>query len=113
MNKFQTIIHATGKEVLPLLVIHGWPSTPSEFYNLIPLLTTPHPKADFLFEVIIPSLPGFGFSEGPSKQGLNAAETSLILDELMKRLGFEKYYIHGGDWGSVIGMAQAILLPDR
>ncbi|XP_014286822.1 juvenile hormone epoxide hydrolase 2 [Halyomorpha halys] len=101
------------KKVFPLLVIHGWPSIPSEFFHLIPLLTTPRPNVDFSFEVVIPSLPGFGFSEGPSKKGLNTAETALILDKLMERLGFKSYYIHGEDWGSIIGMAQAILRSDR
>ncbi|CAH1399840.1 unnamed protein product [Nezara viridula] len=102
-----------GKKLLPLLVIHGWPSIPSEFYDMIPLLTKPHPKVDFLFEVVIPSLPGFGFSNSSSKPGLNAGEMSLILDELMERLGFGRYYIHGEDWGSAIGMAQSILRPER
>ncbi|XP_014291862.1 juvenile hormone epoxide hydrolase 2 isoform X2 [Halyomorpha halys] len=102
-----------GKEVLPLLLIHGWPSIPSEFFHLIPLLTTPHPNVDFLFEVIIPSLPGFGFSKSPSKKGLNAAEMGLILDELMERLSFESYHIHTEDIGSAIGMALSILRPDR
>lgn len=50
-------------KVLPLLLLHGWPGSVREFYKLIPLLTTPKKDSDFVFEVIVPSLPGFGFSQ--------------------------------------------------
>lgn len=52
---------------------------------------------NIVFEVIAPSLPGFGFSEGASKPGLNSAEIGQILNTLMKRLGFEQYYLQGGE----------------
>lgn len=56
-------------KVLPLMIIHGWPGSFVEFYKLIPLLTTPSPQRDFVFEVVCPSIPGFGFSESPHKKG--------------------------------------------
>lgn len=49
--------------VLPLLILHGWPGSVREFYEIIPMLTTPRPDSDFVFEVIAPSLPGYGFSQ--------------------------------------------------
>jgi len=56
-------------KVYPLILLHGWPGTVREFYDIIPLLTTPS-KDNIAFEVIAPSLPGYGWSEGASKTGL-------------------------------------------
>ena len=50
-------------KVLPLLLVHGWPGSVREFYEMIPMLTTPRPDQDFVFEVIAPSMPGYGFSQ--------------------------------------------------
>lgn len=96
-----------------MIVLHGWPGAAREFYNFIPLLTTPRPDSDFVFELVIPSLPGYTFSQGSSKPGLAAAPIAVLFDELMSRLGHQKYYVHGGDWGSVIGNNMAILNPDK
>lgn len=65
-----------------------------EFYEILPLLTTPS-KDNIAFEVIAPSLPGYGWSEGASKQGLGAVKISVIFKNLMARIGFKKYYIQG------------------
>ncbi|PSN41925.1 hypothetical protein C0J52_06817 [Blattella germanica] len=97
--------------VLPLLLLHGWPGSVREFYELIPLLTTPQKNVDFVFEVIAPSLPGYGFSEGASKPGLGAAQMAVVMKDLMERLGFKKFYAQGGDWGSAIVHNIAILFP--
>lgn len=102
-----------GRKVLPLLLIHGWPGSVVEFYKIIPMLTTPRPDADFVFEVIAPSLPGYAFSEASSKPGLHLGHIGLIFNELMTRLGFKQYYIQGGDWGSLVGLSICILRPDR
>jgi len=69
-----------------------------EFLKIIPLLTNPAPEVTFVFEVIAPSIPGFGFSSKPAKQGFDAPQTARIFRELMLRLGHEKYYAQGGDW---------------
>lgn len=98
-------------KVYPMILLHGWPGTVREFYDIIPLLTTPS-KDNIAFEVIAPSLPGYGWSEAAHKQGLGAARMAVIFRNLMKRLGFEKYYVQGGDWGSLIGSNIATLYPE-
>ncbi|KAK9882412.1 hypothetical protein WA026_020934 [Henosepilachna vigintioctopunctata] len=88
-------------KVIPLLLIHGWPSSIVEFYDIITHLTTPQKGYDFVFEVIAPSLPGYGFSDGASRPGLGVTQTSMILKNLMKRLNFERFLVAGGDWGAI------------
>ncbi|XP_017797123.1 PREDICTED: juvenile hormone epoxide hydrolase 1-like, partial [Habropoda laboriosa] len=85
-----------------LLLLHGWPGSVVEFQKIIPMLTKPWPNKNFVFEVIAPSLPGYGFSEGAVRQGLTTSQIGIIFKNLMQRLGFEKFYVQGGDWGSVI-----------
>jgi juvenile hormone epoxide hydrolase len=81
-----------------------------EFYEIIPLLTTPQPGRNFVFEVIVPSLPGYGFSVRP---GLGAVQMAVVFKNCMNRLGFEKYYIQRGDWGAVIVQKMATLLTKQ
>ncbi|XP_032783666.1 juvenile hormone epoxide hydrolase 1 [Daphnia magna] len=102
-----------NKKVLPLLLLHGWPGSFIEFTKIIPLLTRETEGYDFVFELVVPSLPGYGFSDPARKPGLGPAEMGLIFDRLMKRLGYDKYYVQGGDWGSLIGSNMATLFPDR
>jgi pimeloyl-ACP methyl ester carboxylesterase len=100
-------------EATPLLLIHGWPGSMVEFLEMIEPLT--HPKGSNVpaFHVIIPSLPGFGFS-GPTKaSGWDARRMARALVALMARLGYSRYGIHGGDWGSIIGQHMARQVPDR
>lgn len=59
---------------LPLLLVHGWPGSVVEFQKIIPLLTKPRADHDFAFELIIPSLPGYGFSQGAVRRGLDTAQ---------------------------------------
>lgn len=58
-----------GKAAIPLIMVHGWPGSFYEFYGVIPLLTEPSDPDDLVFEVVCPSIPGYGFSEGPHKKG--------------------------------------------
>ncbi|XP_026738004.1 juvenile hormone epoxide hydrolase-like [Trichoplusia ni] len=102
-----------GVEVLPILMLHGWPATVLEFYKVIPLLTEVSEERGYALELIIPSLPGFGFSDATNKQGLGATEMAVIFRNLMHRLGHEKFYIHGGDWGAYICFNLASLFPDE
>ncbi|XP_014484117.1 PREDICTED: uncharacterized protein LOC106749308 [Dinoponera quadriceps] len=102
-----------GKRVLPLLILHGWPGSVMEFYKIIPLLTTARPEHDFVFEVIAPSLPGFGFSSGATIPGLSASNMAVVLKNLMLRLGFDKFYVQGGDWGACITTDMSILFPQH
>ncbi|KAK9877265.1 hypothetical protein WA026_017656 [Henosepilachna vigintioctopunctata] len=100
-------------KVIPLLIVHGWPGSLREFYEIIPILTTPRHDRNFVFEVIAPHIPGFVFSDAPSKPGLGALEISLIFKNLMSRLGFEKYYIQGGDIGAAILQAMSTNFEDN
>ncbi|KAH0535869.1 hypothetical protein KQX54_019788 [Cotesia glomerata] len=102
-----------GKKVLPLLILHGWPGSVREFYELIPMLTSPQADHDFVFEVIAPSLPGFGFSSPAVRPGLGSKEMAVVMMNLMRRLGFDKFYTQGGDWGSIIVGQMATLFPQH
>lgn len=102
-----------GVKIYPILLLHGWPSSVREFYEIIPKLTQKVEGKNFVFEVIAPSLPGFGWSKGSSRQGLGYTEMSVIFHNLMLRLGHNKFFIHGGDWGSEIGNNIATLYPEN
>lgn len=105
--------NVTEKRVIPLLILHGWPGCVREFFDLVPFLTAPRNDTDFVFEVILPSLPGFAFSEGTTKPGLGTSQIAVIMNNLMKRIGIEKYYAQGGDWGSVITRQMGTLFPNK
>ena len=65
------------------------------------------------FEVVAPSIPGYGFSSAPQKTGLNAAHTAKIFRDLMLRLGHPEFYCQGGDWGSLVTTQLATFFPDN
>ncbi|XP_044530566.1 epoxide hydrolase 1 isoform X1 [Gracilinanus agilis] len=105
-----------GHKVKPLLMVHGWPGSFFEFYKIIPLLTDPESHGlnyNQIFEVICPSIPGYGFSEAAHKQGLDSVAAARIFYKLMSRLGFQEFYIQGGDWGSLICVNMAQMLPSQ
>ncbi|XP_073702141.1 epoxide hydrolase 1-like [Garra rufa] len=101
-----------GTRALPLMMVHGWPGSFYEFYGIIPLLTEPSNPDDITFEIICPSIPGYGFSEAPHKKGFDGVCAAHIFNKLMKRLGFNQYYVQGGDWGSLITTNMAQLDPN-
>lgn len=98
------------QKVLPLMLVHGWPGSFYEFYRIVPLLTQNHDG--FAFEVIIPSIPGYGFSEAPHKKGFDSLAAARVFLKLMERLGFSQFYLQGGDWGSLITTNMAQMKPD-
>lgn len=100
-------------KILPLLLLHGWPGSVVEFQKIIPMLTKPWPNRDFVFELIIPSLPGYGFSEGAVRPGMATSQMAVIFKNLMQRLGFDKFYVQGGDWGALITSNMAALYPEK
>ena len=103
-------------DAIPLLVVHGWPGSISEFYKIIDPLTNPQAhggNANDSFHVIAPSLPGFGFSDKPTTTGYNPEKMGHMLAALMERLGYEQYAISGGDWGAIINRYVATNYPDR
>ncbi|NWR20032.1 HYEP hydrolase, partial [Emberiza fucata] len=105
-----------GQAAKPLLMVHGWPGSFYEFYKIIPLLTDPasHGLGDeHIFEVICPSIPGYGFSEAPHKQDFNSVSAASVFYELMLRLGFNEFYTQGGDAGCVICTNLAQIAPSH
>ena len=100
--------------ILPLLLIHGWPGSFIEFTEIIPMLTEKDKKQNFVFEVIIPSIPGYGFSSSPKKPGFHFGHCARVFRKLMvDRLGFKDgFYMQGGDWGGFIATAMATLYPE-
>jgi len=93
------------------MVIHGWPGSFWEYFKSIPLLT--EPVNDVAFEVIVPSIPGYGFSDAPQQQGFDVTQTARIFVQLMKRLNHNRFIVHGGDWGSMISRAMAVIYPQN
>lgn len=100
------------EEAIPLLLVHGWPGSISEFTSIIPQLTDPENPAN-AFHVIAPSLPGFGFSEAPSQPGYSPEKIATVLAALMEKLGYDRYAIAGGDWGAIINRHLANHFPER
>ncbi|XP_054156405.1 epoxide hydrolase 1-like [Oppia nitens] len=100
-----------AKTVVPILISHGWPGSVLEYYKAIPLLT--EPTNGVAFEVICPSIPGYGWSEAPHQTGFNVPQTARIYVKLMERLNHKTFFVHGGDWGSAIAQSMAILYPEN
>jgi len=103
-------------DAIPLMIVHGWPGSISEFTNIIGPLTDPEAhggNAADSYHVIAPSLPGFGFSEIPTARGYSPEKIALLLAGLMERLGYERYAIAGGDWGAIINRNIANHFPER
>ncbi len=106
-------IHRRSKQpnALPLLITHGWPGSFVEFTKVIDPLTDPAAhggRAEDAFDVVIPSIPGFAFSEKPRDAGYSPARIAAIEAKLMARLGYQRYGVQGGDWGSIIGTQVAL-----
>ena len=109
-------IHVRSREpnALPLILTHGWPGSPLEFLKVIGPLTDPVAyggRAKDAFDVVIPAIPGYGFSGKPTDLGWNPDRVARAWDVLMKRLGYTRYVSEGGDHGSVISDALARQAP--
>jgi pimeloyl-ACP methyl ester carboxylesterase len=99
---------------LPLIVAHGWPGSVFEQIKLVEPLTDPTKyggRAEDAFDVVIPSLPGFGFSSRPTETGWGLERIGRAFDVLMKRLGYTRYVAQGGDWGAGIVEAMGRQAP--
>ena len=95
----------------PLLITHGWPGSIVEFTKIIGPLTEPEAhggRAADAFDVVMPSIPGFGFSDQPREPGFDPARMAAIEAKLMARLGYTRYGAQGGDWGSIISTQVAL-----
>jgi pimeloyl-ACP methyl ester carboxylesterase len=109
-------IHARSKHenALPLIVTHGWPGSVIEQLKIVDPLTDPTAhggRASDAFHVVIPSMPGYGFSGRPTTTGWDPAHIARVWDVLMKRLGYERYVAQGGDWGAVVVDQMGVQAP--
>src|SRR6476469_8403885 len=100
-------IHVKSKEnrALPIIITHGWPGSFIEQMKVIGPLTNPTAfggKAEDAFDVVIPSLPGYGYSGKPTKPGWNPVTIAKAWTTLMRRLGYKKFVAQGGDWGNAV-----------
>ena len=103
-------------DAIPLMIVHGWPGSISEFSKIIDPLIDPVAyggSASDAFHVITPSLPGFGFSSAPTQPGYSPEKIAHILAALMEKIGYQRYAIAGGDWGAIINRYLAFNYPDR
>ena len=96
---------------IPILITHGWPGSIQEFFKIIPLLNKD--KNGLSFDVVCPSMPGYGFSDKPSQKGYDSKKIAEINHELMTALGYKKYLVQGGDWGSTVSKWSAELFPNE
>lgn len=88
-------VRSTRDDALPIVMTHGWPGSVFEFLDVIGPLSED-------FHLVVPSLPGYGFSGQPTEPGWGAARTARAWTELMARLGYARYGAQGGDWGSMV-----------
>lgn len=98
---------------IPLMLIHGWPGSVVEFFALIEPLTHPKDNSTPAFDVIVPSIPGFGFSGPTTTRGWDPARMAKAFIILMDRLGYTRFGIQGGDWGATIAEEMARQVPNR
>jgi microsomal epoxide hydrolase len=100
----------------PLVLVHGWPGSVVEFLDLIGPLSDPAAyggdPAD-AFHVIVPSLPGYGFSGPTRASGVNTRKAGAMIADVMAALGYPRYFLQGGDWGAIVTSAMAESYPDR
>jgi pimeloyl-ACP methyl ester carboxylesterase len=99
-------VRAANSDALPLLLMHGWPGSIVEFLDVIPRLTDE-------FHLVVPSLPGYGFSEPTRTRGWDPARIARAFMELMARLGYSRYGAQGGDWGAQVGTRIGALDPEH
>ncbi|GAA0268442.1 epoxide hydrolase [Cryptosporangium japonicum] len=126
LGSFRTVLDGVGVHFLhvrspepdaaPLLLCHGWPGSVLEFRELIGPLTDPVAhggNAEDAFHVVIPSMPGFGFSDRPTGPGWNVHRIADAWIALMRRLGYERWFAQGGDWGSAVVERISRAAPER
>ena len=109
-------VRSKHKKALPVIITHGWPGSIIEQMKLIEPLTDPIAyggKAEDAFDVVIPSMPGYGFSGRPSTTGWGAEHIAKAWIELMHRLGYNKYVAQGGDWGAVVVDMMGLQAPSE
>ena len=109
-------IHVRSRHAnaLPLIMTHGWPGSVFELLKVIGPLTDPPAyggRAEDAFDLVLPSMPGYGFSEKPQGTGWDPERIARAWDQLMRRLGYTRYVSQGGDWGAVVADAMGRQAP--
>ncbi|BCG03088.1 hydrolase (plasmid) [Paraburkholderia sp. PGU19] len=107
-------VRSKQKDALPMIITHGWPGSIIEQMKVIDPLTNPTAhggNASDAFDVVIPSLPGYGFSGKPTATGWDPARIARAWVVLMQRLGYTRYVAQGGDWGNAVTEQMALLTP--
>jgi len=107
-------VRSKQKDALPMIITHGWPGSIIEQMKVIDPLTNPTAhggSASDAFDVVIPSLPGYGFSGKPTATGWDPARIARAWVVLMQRLGYTRYVAQGGDWGNAVTEQVALLTP--
>lgn len=110
-------VHIRSKHpnAMPLIITHGWPGSVFELLKIVGPLTDPTAfggRAEDAFDLVLPSMPGYGFSGKPTTTGWDADHIARAWDVLMKRLGYKRYVSQGGDWGSVVADKMAQQKPE-
>jgi microsomal epoxide hydrolase len=109
-------VRGRGPRPLPLVLTHGWPGSFIEFLDLLPRLTDPEAhggRPEDAFDVVVPSMPGFGFSDRPRAAGMNVWRMADLWAGLMTRLGYGRFAAHGGDFGAGVTTALGLRHPER
>src|SRR5690242_20905251 len=107
-------VKSRHENALPVILIHGWPGSIVEMLNVVGPLTDPTAhggSAEDAFDVVIPSIPGYGFSGKPTTSGWGPDRVAAASLELMKRLGYSRFVAQGGDWGAVIVDLMGVQAP--
>ena len=99
-------VKSAAADAEPLLLIHGWPGSFMEFEGVVETLSQ-------AFDLVIPSIPGFGFSGPVRDEGWSTIRAGKAFAELMTRLGYDRFGVHGGDTGSLVARAMALDVPER
>jgi pimeloyl-ACP methyl ester carboxylesterase len=115
IGQFRTVIDGLGIHFLhrrsprpdatPLVPTHGWPGSVAEFIDVIDELAEPQDAETPAFHVVVPSLPGYGYSDKPAEEGWGTERIAAAWVPLMSRLGYDRFLAHGGDWGGPVTIA--------
>jgi pimeloyl-ACP methyl ester carboxylesterase len=109
-------VRAKSESGIPIVITHGWPGAFAEMIKIIPMLADPERyggRPEDAFDVIVPSLPGYGFSSIPSRTGMDAFAIAGLWAELMSGLGYHRFAAQGGDWGAYVTTCLGFLFPER